>query len=152
MVSRWPSQKWLISTLKVILLFCLPLFSIEMNQNVKSQLNSFCPWEDFKSYLPFVPVHKIYFGFNTKSIKCAWQKFQHTAFLNYCWVYIFKICALWHAIFRRQKRRIALLSKRLWYCCSGIYLLETSNSVINCIITVPDCGLPNGTKLSNFMN
>ena len=48
--------------------------------------------------------------------------------------------------------QIALLSKRLWYCCSGIYLLETSNSVINCIITVPDCGLPNGTKLTNFMN
>ena len=35
-VSRWPSQKWLTSTLKVILLFCLPLFSIVMNQNVNS--------------------------------------------------------------------------------------------------------------------
>ena len=32
------------------------------------------------------------------------------------------------------------------------YLLETSNSVIICIITVPDCGLPNDAKLSNFMN
>ena len=64
----------------------------------------------------------------------------------------FQICALWHAIFRRKNRRIALLLKRLWYCNSRIYLLETSNSVINCIITVPDCGLPNGTKLSNFAN
>ena len=54
--------------------------------------------------------------------------------------------------FRRKNRRIALLSNRLCYCCSGIYLLETSNLVINCIITVPDCGLPNGTKLSNVMN
>ena len=44
-----------------------------------------------------------------------------------------------------------MLSKRLGYCCSGIYILETSNSVINCIITVLDCGLPSGTKLSNFM-
>ena len=35
---------------------------------------------------------------------------------------------------------------------SGIYLLETSNSVINCKFTVPDCGLPNGTKLSNILN
>ena len=54
--------------------------------------------------------------------------------------------------FRRKNRHIALLSKRLWYCCSGIYLLETSNSVINCIITVPDYGLPNGTNLTDFMN
>ena len=30
--------------------------------------------------------------------------------------------------------------------------LEISNSVINCIITVQDCGLPNGTKLFNLMN
>ena len=30
--------------------------------------------------------------------------------------------------------------------------LEASNSIINCIITAPDCGLSNGTKLSNFMN
>ena len=30
--------------------------------------------------------------------------------------------------------------------------LETSNSVINFIITAPDCGLPNGTRISNFMN
>ena len=54
--------------------------------------------------------------------------------------------------FGRKNRRIALLSKQLWYCCSGIYLLETPNSVINCIITVTDCGLPNCTKLSNFMS
>ena len=54
--------------------------------------------------------------------------------------------------FRRKNRRIALLFKRLWYCNSRIYLLEASNSVINYIITVPDCGLPNGTKLSNFVN
>ena len=25
-------------------------------------------------------------------------------------------------------------------------------AVFNCIITEPDCGLANGTKLSNFMN
>ena len=67
-------------------------------------------------------------------------------------LYIFKMCAMWHEIFRRKSRRIVLLSKRLWYCCSGIYLLETSNLVINCIIIVPDCGLPNVTKSSNFMN
>ena len=30
--------------------------------------------------------------------------------------------------------------------------LETSNSVINCVITAPDFGLPNSTKLSNFIN
>ena len=34
----------------------------------------------------------------------------------------------------------------------GIAVPVFSYSVINCIITVPDCGLPNGTKLSNFMN
>ena len=79
-------------------------------------------------------------------------KYQHTAFLNYCRLYVFKICASWYAIFRCKNRHIALLSNREWYCCSGIYLLETSNLVINCIITVPDCGLPNGTKLSNLMN
>ena len=27
---------------------------------------------------------KKYFGFNTKSIKCAWQIYQRTSFLNYC--------------------------------------------------------------------
>ena len=41
---------------------------------------------------------------------------------------------------------------RFWYCCSGIYILETFNSVINCIIIVPNCGLPKVTKLYNFMN
>ena len=30
-------------------------------------------------------------------------------FLNYCRLYIFKICTLLHAIFRRKNRRIALL-------------------------------------------
>ena len=74
------------------------------------------------------------------------------SFLNYCWLYIFEICALWNAFFRRKNRHIAVLSKRFRYSCSGIYLLETSNSIINCIITVPNCGLPNVTKLSNFMN
>ena len=54
--------------------------------------------------------------------------------------------------FRHKTRCIALLSKRFWYCCSAIYLLETSNTVINCIITVPDCGLLYVTKLTNFMN
>ena len=34
MISRQPSQNGLISTLKVFLLFSLPMFSIEMNQNV----------------------------------------------------------------------------------------------------------------------
>ena len=48
--------------------------------------------------------------------------------------------------------KIPKLSRRFCYCCSGIQLLETSNFVINCVITVPDCGLPNGTKLSNLMN
>ena len=32
----------------------------------------------------------------------------------------------------------------------GIALLETSNSVINCIITEPECGLPNGKKNIKF--
>ena len=31
---------------------------------------------------------------------------------------------------------------------TSIQLLDTPNSVIICLITVPDCGLPNGTKLS----
>ena len=35
---------------------------------------------------------------------------------------------------------------------SGIYLLEIYNSVINCIIIETECGQPNATKLSNFMN
>ena len=30
--------------------------------------------------------------------------------------------------------------------------LETSNSVINCKATAPDCGLPSGAKLSQSMN
>ena len=30
--------------------------------------------------------------------------------------------------------------------------IQLSNSALNCIITVPDCGIPNGIKLSNFMN
>ena len=80
----------------------LPLFSIEINQDVNSWLNSFCPWEDFKSYFLFVLVYKISYGFNTMSIKCAWQKYQHITFLNYCQLYIFKMCALWDAIFRRK--------------------------------------------------
>ena len=33
-----------------------------------------------------------------------------------------------------------------------IAVLVFGYSVINCIITIPDCGLSNGTKLSNFMN
>ena len=45
---------------------------------------------------------------------------QHRAFLNYCRLYIFKKCAFWHAMFRRKNRRIMLLSKRFWYCCSDI--------------------------------
>ena len=36
--------------------------------------------------------------------------------------------------------------------CADIELLKTSNTVINCIIIELYCGLPNGTKLSNFMN
>ena len=52
--------------------------------------------------------------------------------------------------FRRKNKRI-VLSKRFWYCCSGIKLLETFNSVINYITTESDCGLPNGTKLT-FVN
>ena len=54
--------------------------------------------------------------------------------------------------FRRKNWHIVLLSIRFWYCCSGIYLLETSNSVIKCIIIVPDCDLSNVTKFSNFMD
>ena len=46
----------------------------------------------------------------------------------------------------------ALLSRRFGYCYSGVLLLETANSVITCLVTVPDCGLPNGTKLSYFIN
>ena len=42
------------------------------------------------SYLPFVLVYKISIGFNTKSIKCAWCKYQSKAFLNYCRLYIFQ--------------------------------------------------------------
>ena len=34
----------------------------------------------------------------------------------------------------------------------GIAVFETFNTAINCIIAVPDCGLLNGTKLSNDMN
>ena len=101
---------------------------------------------------PLFWLTNVSFGLNTKNIKCAWQKYQHTACLNYCRLYIFKICALWHATFRRKNRRIILLSKQFRYCCSGIYLFVTSNLVINCIFIVPDCSLPNCTKLFNFMN
>ena len=38
------------------------------------------------------------------------------------------------------------------FCFLDGLVIKTSNSVINCIKTVPDCGLPNGTKFSNFMN
>ena len=53
------------------LFICLPPFSIEMNQNVNSLLNLLCPWGDNRSYLPFILVYKISFGFNTKNIKCT---------------------------------------------------------------------------------
>ena len=35
-----------------------------------------------------------FFDFSTKSIKYTWQKYQRRALLNYCGLYIFKICAL----------------------------------------------------------
>ena len=60
-----------------------------------------------KTYLSFVLVYNIYLGFNTKSKKCAWQKKTHRrAFLNYSQLYIFKICALWHAIFSRKNNAL----------------------------------------------
>ena len=37
---------------------------------------------------------------------------KHMAFLTYCVLYIFKICALWHVIFSRKNKGFALLSKR----------------------------------------
>ena len=55
-------------------------------------------------------VYKINFGFNTNGIKCAWEKYQLRSFLSYCQLYIFKICASWHAIFRRKHKRIDLPS------------------------------------------
>ena len=36
------------------------------------------------------------------------------------------------------------------YCCPGIKILEPTDTVISCILTLPDGGLPNGTKLSIF--
>ena len=68
MVSRKPIQNVFISTLKVFLLSCLPLFSIEINQ--KRQLIAkliFTPWVDFKSYL--VAVYKLPFLFQYKAHK-----------------------------------------------------------------------------------
>ena len=35
--------------------------------------------------------------------------------LNYCRLYILKICALWHAIFSRKIKRIDFLVKLFWY-------------------------------------
>ena len=70
-------------------------------------------------------VYTISFGFNTKSIKSVnkvYDKYtKHRAFLNYCRLYIFKVCEMWHAIFSRNiLKRIALLSKRFWYYHSDI--------------------------------
>ena len=57
-----------------------------------------------------------------------------------------------NAIFSRKNKHIALLSKWVWYFCAGIKLLETSNLVIICVITVPGCDLQNGTTLSKIVS
>ena len=70
-----------------------------------------------------VMVYKISFGFNTKTLKCTWKKYQRRAFLNYCRLYIFKIWALWHANLV-VKKRIPLLSKLFQY-------LVTRSSIVS---------------------
>ena len=58
----------------------------------------------FFSYLPENYSRRVRKSTNKKilALKCAWQKYQHRSFLNYCRLYIFKICALWHAIFNKK--------------------------------------------------
>ena len=54
---------------------------------------------------------------------------------------------------RLSKRVSEVLSALLCFLYGfGIAVLEACNLVINCIITVPECGLPTGTKLSYFIN
>ena len=76
--------------------FVCHCFQLKLNQNVNSKLNSFYPWEDFKLSSLWFGLQN-FFGFNTKNPKCAWQKYQRRTCLNYYRLYIFKICALWHA-------------------------------------------------------
>ena len=67
---------------------------------------------------------------------------------------MFKILPVVHCDMRfssRKNKRISLFSERLWYCCIVIYLLVTTNTVITCIMALPDGGLHDRTKLSNFM-
>ena len=46
------------------------LFATVFNSD-ETERQLIATWEDYRSYLPFVLVYKIYFGGHTKSIKCA---------------------------------------------------------------------------------
>ena len=50
-----------------------------------------------------------------------------------------------------KNKRIAMHSKRCWYCDLGIKLLESTKSVIASIINIPYDGLQNSTELSDFI-
>ena len=75
-------------------LFVCHYFQLKWTRTSTHSYTHSAPCEDCKSYISFVLVYKVSFGFNKKSIKCARQKYQRNAFLNYCSLYIFKICAL----------------------------------------------------------
>ena len=45
-----------------------------------------------------------------------------------------------------------MLSRRFLYSVPVFSYKKHQARFINCIMTAPDCGLPKGTKLSNFMN
>ena len=110
------------------------------------------PWEDFKSYLPFVLVYKKkIFWFQHKERKECLAKIPTQTMFKLLPIIFFKICSLRHPIFSRKNKRNALLYSRFWFCCPGFKLLETPNSVITCILTLPGGDLPNGTTLSNFI-
>ena len=55
-------------------------FTVSLLKRTKTSVHSLTPstqWKDFKKvYIPFVLDYKISFGFNTKSTKCVWRKYQ----------------------------------------------------------------------------
>ena len=67
-------------------------------------------------------------------------------------IYFQNMCIVTCDFFLENISALLCFLLRFRYCCSGIKLLEKSNSVINCIMTVPDCDLPKGAKLSKFVN
>ena len=102
----------------------MPLFSIEMNKNVNSYLNSFYFMGRFNelSFLYLVNT------FLLVSIQSALDKNINTGYVQTtigCIFYKYALC--------------------------GMQYLETTNSVITCIMALADSGQPNGANLTYFI-